>query len=71
MKDRIDKGKMKVEYCPIHLMLVDLFAKPLMGKIFRKLRSVIMGYTSIPELYILRFYSKLRSVLEYKSKSIE
>ena len=49
VKDRIDKGEMRVDYCPTHLMLADLFTKPLMGGIFRKLRSVIMGYTSIFE----------------------
>ena len=47
MKDRIDKGEMRVEYCPTHLMLADFFAKPLMGELFRKLRDVIMGNTSI------------------------
>ena len=51
VKYRIDKGKMKVEYGPTHLMLEGLFTKPLMSKMFRKLRSVIMGYTSIFELY--------------------
>ena len=49
MKDRIDKGETRVEYCLTHLMLADFFTKPLMGEIFRKLRSVIMGYTSIFE----------------------
>ena len=51
VKDRIDKGDMRVEYCPTYLMLVGLFTKPWMGELFRKLRSVIMGYTSIFELY--------------------
>ena len=51
VKDRIYKGEMKVEYFPTHLMLADFFTKPFMGKIFRKLRSIIMGYTSIFELY--------------------
>ena len=50
-KYRIDKGEMKVEYCPTHLMLTDLFTKPLMGDMFKKLRSVIMGYTSSFEMY--------------------
>ena len=50
VKDRIDKGEMRVEYCPTHLMLEDFLTKPLMGGIFRKLRRVIMGYTSIFEL---------------------
>ena len=50
MKDRIDKGEMRVEYCPTHLMLADLFTKPLMGELFRKLRDVIMVYTYIFDL---------------------
>ena len=47
VKDRIDKREMRVEYCSTHLMLADFFTKPLMGELFRKLRDVIMGYTSI------------------------
>ena len=50
VKDRIDKGEMKVEYFPTHLMLADFFSKPLMGDMLRKLKRVIMGYTSIFEL---------------------
>ena len=56
VKDRIEEGDMRVEYCPTHLLLADLFTKPLMGENFRKLRSVIMGYTSIfePDPTLLR-----------------
>ena len=50
VKDRIDKGEMRVEYCPTHIMLADFFTKPLMGELFRKLRDVIMGYASIFDL---------------------
>ena len=50
MKDRIDKGEMRVEYCPKHLMLADFLTKPVMGELFRTLRDVIMGYTSIFDL---------------------
>ena len=50
LKNRIDKGEMRVEYCPTHLMLVDFFTKPLMGELFGKMRDVIMGYTSIFDL---------------------
>ena len=49
-EDRIDKGEMRVEYCPTHLILADFFTKTLMGELFRKLRDVIMGYTSIFDL---------------------
>ena len=31
VKDRIDKDEMRVDYCPKHLMLEDLFTKLLMG----------------------------------------
>ena len=31
IKDRIDKGEMKVEYLPTDLMLADYFTKPLNG----------------------------------------
>ena len=50
VKDRIDKGEMWVERYPTHLMLAHFFNKPLMGELFGKLRSIIMGYTSIFEL---------------------
>ena len=50
VKDRIDKEDMRVKYCPTHLMLADFFTKPLMGELFRKIRDVIMGYTSIFDL---------------------
>ena len=32
MKDKINKGMMKVEYCRTHIMLADFFTKPFMGK---------------------------------------
>ena len=60
VKDRIEKFKMKVEYCPTHLMLAGFFTKMLMGEMFRKLRSVLMGYTSIFEIYL----SLLQSIKE-------
>ena len=50
VKDRIDKGELKVEYCPTLLMIADYFTKPLMGARFRELRDVIMGYKSIYDL---------------------
>ena len=47
VKDRIDKKEMVVEYCPTHEMLADYYTKPLQGALFRKLRSVIMGFQHI------------------------
>ena len=50
VKYRIEKEEIRVEYCPTHLMLADFFTKPLMGELFRKLRDIIMGCTSIFDL---------------------
>ena len=50
VKDIIEKGEMRVEYCPTHFMFADFCTKLLMGGLFGKLRSLIMGYTSIFEL---------------------
>ena len=50
VKDRIDKGELKVMFCPTHIMLADYYTKPLLGSCFRDLRSVIMGYKSIDEV---------------------
>ena len=46
----IDKGEMKVENFPTYLVIADFFTKLLTGEMFRKLRSIIMGYTSIFEI---------------------
>ena len=50
VKDRIDKGELKVEYYPTLLMITNYFTKPLMGARFRELQEVIMGYKSIYDL---------------------
>ena len=49
-KDRIEKGEMKIEYCPTYRMVADYFTKPLQGKPFNFMRDIIMGYRSINEL---------------------
>ena len=46
VEDRVDKGEVKVQYCPTLMMIADYFTKPLMGHRFRKLRSIIMGHKS-------------------------
>ena len=50
MKDRIDKGEFRVEYCPTYLMVADYFTKPLAGTLFRELRKAIMGNIDIRDL---------------------
>ena len=52
VKDRIDKGEVRIEYCPSFVMLVDYFTKQLQGHLFKKFRDVIMGYKHISTLTI-------------------
>ena len=47
INESIEKGEVKVEYCPTHIMLVDLFTNMLMEKRFREFIWVIMGFKSI------------------------
>jgi len=39
LKDRIDKGEVRVQYCPTGLMLADYYTKPLMGSKFQEFRE--------------------------------
>ena len=50
VKDRTDKGEFKVMYCPTKLMLEVYFTKPLVGALFKEMRSVIMGNKPIDEM---------------------
>ena len=36
VKDEIQKGEVKVVYCPMENMLADFFTKPLQGSAFKK-----------------------------------
>ena len=47
VKDRIDKGELRIEHCPSIDMLADFFTKPLQGHLFKNFRDVIMGYAPI------------------------
>ena len=38
-----------VMYCPTELMVADFFTKPLQGKLFQRLKRVIMGQIDIDE----------------------
>ena len=51
IKDRIDKGEVRVKYCGTDIMLADYFTKPLQGSLFHKFRNVIMGYHHISYLH--------------------
>ena len=46
VKDRVDRGELKIEYCPTDQMIADYFTKPIQGKMFRRLRGIIMGMSA-------------------------
>jgi hypothetical protein len=48
VKDRIDKGELRVEYCPTENMLADMFTKPLQGALFRKFRDQLLNIVTAP-----------------------
>jgi hypothetical protein len=50
IKDRVDGGNIRIEYCPTEIMIADYFTKPLQGQAFKKLKKVIMGYEHIDSL---------------------
>jgi hypothetical protein len=41
--DCIEKGEVKVEYCPTEDMLADIFTKPLQGNAFYKFRNAVLN----------------------------
>jgi hypothetical protein len=43
MKDRNKAGEIEIVHCPSKEMIADFFTKPIQGKRFSELRSVIMG----------------------------
>jgi len=44
--DKIQKGEVKVAYCPTENMLADFFTKPLQGSAFRKMQDIILNLPS-------------------------
>ena len=43
IKDRVEKGDIKVVFCGTEEMVADYLTKPLQGAVFRKFRDAIMG----------------------------
>ena len=56
IKDRIDKGEVRVEYLPTGLMLADFYTKPLQGKLFEFFKDYIMGWKPISDLLVRHEY---------------
>ena len=52
VKDRVDNKELIIQYCPTAEMLADFFTKPLQGALFKKFRSVLMGWKHINTLKI-------------------
>jgi hypothetical protein len=46
VKDRIDNGELRVEYCPTEEMLADILTKPLQGALFRKFRDRLLNISN-------------------------
>ena len=48
--DKVDKGEVKIDYCPTQMMLADYFTKLLKGKVLKIFRDIQMGYKPILSL---------------------
>jgi len=44
LTDQVEKGNLRIEYCPTAEMNGDYMSKPLQGSLFEKFRSRIMGH---------------------------
>jgi hypothetical protein len=66
IKDCIQRGEVQVEHCPTEDMIADFFTKPLNGKLFYKLRNLIMNIDCNS-----KYYSSPRSVLSDGLRSDE
>ena len=43
IKDRMEKGEIKINYLPTSEMIADILTKPLQGELFRKLRDKLLN----------------------------
>jgi Reverse transcriptase (RNA-dependent DNA polymerase) len=48
--DHSQRSNISITHCPTTDMLADFFTKPLQGALFRKFRSILLGYTHIDTL---------------------
>ena len=45
VKDKIEPGEITLKYCPTERMWVDVLTKPMQGKQFHEIRSMLMNCT--------------------------
>ena len=58
VKDRVDDGKLRIEYCPTESILTDFFTKSMQDIFFRLFRDVILGHRPIVDLIDYSVHSK-------------
>ena len=64
--DRVANGELSIEYCPTGEMIADFFTKPLQGKLFVKMRDLVMG---IPIRLIKETEEKVNIVAPRRTES--
>jgi hypothetical protein len=66
VKDRVNNGEVRIEYCPTEEMWGDFFSKPLQGKVFFGFRDLIMNIDPSSA-----YHSAHRSVLRHENSGIQ
>ena len=48
IKDVLKRESIEMKHCPTEIMIANFFTKPLQGKLFHKMRDIIMGHAPLP-----------------------
>jgi hypothetical protein len=70
LSDQVEKGNLRIEYCPTEEMIGDFFTKPLQGEKFERFKSAILGKDTSPRVGILKQSKYHRSVLENQGAKV-
>ena len=54
VKDQVDKGNVRIKWCPTKEMIADFFTKPLQLSLFKCFHDVIMGVVPLPEYNLIK-----------------